>query len=173
MVCAAKLDHLPREGEAGPGPSTQTTQESRSGSSSPTARQPSRRSSMGGAGSDESIRGGRQSAKPGAMRNLYGALHVAGVKAPGLDGRQALWFLFTVRGGVVDDSGLMDLGFISAIRRLVSGWEIRSTGSSLRQRYCLRFRCYDITAVDGVRGGPSPILAEVLSQTFRVYSPRK
>ncbi|OXG20464.1 hypothetical protein C366_01998 [Cryptococcus neoformans Tu401-1] len=75
-------------------------------------------------------------------RNLYGNLHVGGVKVPDLEGKMGVWFLFT------------DLC-------------VRQEGS-----YSLRFRCYDITAVE--EGGlPVAQLAECRSQPFRIYSPRQ
>lgn len=38
----------------------------------------------------------KKKSKPGAGRNLYGNLHVAGVRVPAMDGTMGLWFLFTV-----------------------------------------------------------------------------
>jgi len=35
--------------------------------------------------------------KPAAGRNLYGNLHVAGVRVPAIDAAMGVWFLFTVR----------------------------------------------------------------------------
>jgi hypothetical protein len=40
-------------------------------------------------------------------------------------------------------------------------------------RYTLRFRCFDITSVPSESAVPSPPLVSALSQTFKVYSPRK
>ncbi|WOO84648.1 Velvet complex subunit B [Vanrija pseudolonga] len=76
-------------------------------------------------------------------RNLYGNLHVAGVRVPAMEGGVGLWFLFT------------DLS-------------IRNEGS-----YSLRFRCFDMTAIGSVSNSdPIPPLVECQSADFKVYSPR-
>ncbi|OCF36140.1 hypothetical protein I317_01023 [Kwoniella heveanensis CBS 569] len=77
------------------------------------------------------------------IRNLYGSLHVAGVRVPSPEGGMGTWFLFT------------DLS-------------VRQEGT-----YSLRFRCFDLTAVGPSVGLPSPCLVECQSQPFRVYSPRQ
>ncbi|KAL1407121.1 hypothetical protein Q8F55_006535 [Vanrija albida] len=83
----------------------------------------------------------RPSVVPG--RNLYGNLHVAGVRVPAMEGGVGLWFLFT------------DLS-------------IRNEGS-----YSLRFRCFDMTAIGtGANSEPIPPLVECQSADFKVYSPR-
>ncbi|WWD22410.1 hypothetical protein CI109_106901 [Kwoniella shandongensis] len=79
----------------------------------------------------------------GVGRNLFGSLHVAGVKVPAIDGTMGLWFLFT------------DLS-------------VRQEG-----RYTLRFRCFDLTALDFENNSPAPQLAHCESQTFKIYSPRQ
>ncbi|WVF66183.1 hypothetical protein IAT40_000923 [Kwoniella sp. CBS 6097] len=78
-----------------------------------------------------------------AVRNLYGNLHVAGVRVPSPEGGMGTWFLFT------------DLS-------------VRQEGT-----YSLRFRCFDLTAIGPSVGLPSPCLVECQSQPFRVYSPRQ
>ncbi|KAK8845464.1 hypothetical protein IAR55_006177 [Kwoniella newhampshirensis] len=79
----------------------------------------------------------------GRGRNLFGTLHVAGVRVPAIDGSMGLWFLFT------------DLS-------------VRREG-----RYSLRFRCFDLTALDFTGNSPAPLLAHCQSQTFKIYSPRQ
>ncbi|WVQ93807.1 hypothetical protein IAU59_000885 [Kwoniella sp. CBS 9459] len=78
-----------------------------------------------------------------SVRNLYGNLHVAGVRVPSPEGGMGTWFLFT------------DLS-------------VRHEGT-----YSLRFRCFDLTAIGPSVGIPSPCLVECQSQPFRVYSPRQ
>ncbi|XAO26517.1 hypothetical protein I312_105354 [Cryptococcus bacillisporus CA1280] len=100
---------------------------------------------MSSGSATETVRARRGGAGPGAAipeRNLYGSLHVGGVKVPDLEGKMGMWFLFT------------DLC-------------VKQEGS-----YSLRFRCYDITAVEQ-GGSPVAQLAECRSQPFRVYSPRQ
>lgn len=61
-------------------------------------RKPSGELSSGSA--TETVRARRGGAGPGAAipeRNLYGSLHVGGVKVPDLEGKMGVWFLFTVR----------------------------------------------------------------------------
>nr|XP_018266814.1 uncharacterized protein I303_00792 [Kwoniella dejecticola CBS 10117]OBR88972.1 hypothetical protein I303_00792 [Kwoniella dejecticola CBS 10117] len=77
------------------------------------------------------------------VRNLYGNLHVAGVRVPAPEGGMGTWFLFT------------DLS-------------VRQEGT-----YSLRFRCFDLTAISTDDGAPAPCLVEAQSQPFRVYSPRQ
>ncbi|WWC66694.1 uncharacterized protein I206_100598 [Kwoniella pini CBS 10737] len=77
------------------------------------------------------------------VRNLYGNLHVAGVRVPAPEGGMGTWFLFT------------DLS-------------VRQEGT-----YSLRFRCFDLTAISPDDGIPAPCLVEAQSQPFRVYSPRQ
>nr|XP_019048889.1 hypothetical protein I302_02668 [Kwoniella bestiolae CBS 10118]OCF27819.1 hypothetical protein I302_02668 [Kwoniella bestiolae CBS 10118] len=77
------------------------------------------------------------------VRNLYGNLHVAGVRVPAPEGGMGTWFLFT------------DLS-------------VRQEGT-----YSLRFRCFDLTAIASDEGVPAPCLVEAQSQPFRVYSPRQ
>ncbi|WWC85952.1 uncharacterized protein L201_000822 [Kwoniella dendrophila CBS 6074] len=90
--------------------------------------------------------GGQQNATITAskgVRNLYGNLHVAGVRVPAPEGGMGTWFLFT------------DLS-------------VRQEGT-----YSLRFRCFDLTAIATDAGAPAPCLVEAQSQPFRVYSPRQ
>lgn len=47
--------------------------------------------------SDDDMSGvGRKKLRRGESRNLYGALHVSGVKVVAPSGEQGFWFLFTV-----------------------------------------------------------------------------
>lgn len=55
---------------------------------------------MSSGSATETVRASRGGAGPGAAipeRNLYGSLHVGGVKVPDLEGKMGVWFLFTVR----------------------------------------------------------------------------
>ncbi|KAK4686869.1 hypothetical protein P7C73_g3255, partial [Tremellales sp. Uapishka_1] len=75
-------------------------------------------------------------------RNLFGSLHVPGVRVPAMEGGMGLWFAFP------------DLS-------------VRQEGS-----YTLRFRCFDITAVLPGSAIPIRPLSQCFSQVFQVYSPR-
>ncbi|GFZ51858.1 hypothetical protein JCM24511_09626 [Saitozyma sp. JCM 24511] len=95
--------------------------------------------------SDESDGDGQRDSKrprAGGQRNLYGNLHVSGVRAPAMEGGLGLWFLFT------------DLC-------------VRYEGI-----YSLIFRCFDVTAADDPSTGFVQPLADCQSHQFRVYSPR-
>lgn len=55
---------------------------------------------MSSGSATETVRARGGGAGPGAAipeRNLYGSLHVGGVKVPDLEGKMGVWFLFTVR----------------------------------------------------------------------------
>ncbi|WRT63694.1 uncharacterized protein IL334_000617 [Kwoniella shivajii] len=95
------------------------------------------RTKSGGSNASPSIIGSK------GVRNLYGNLHVAGVRVPAPEGGMGTWFLFT------------DLS-------------VRQEGT-----YSLRFRCFDLTAIAPDLGVPAPCLVECQSQPFRVYSPRQ
>ena len=104
LICAAELDvsFEPKEGEGGPGPSSMR---SREGTESPvtsgsvprlTSRSSGSAMEEDGGGSG-SRKGSRGSGAITQQRNLYGGLHVAGVRVPTMNGGMGVWFLFTVR----------------------------------------------------------------------------
>ncbi|WVR03488.1 hypothetical protein IAU60_000479 [Kwoniella sp. DSM 27419] len=92
-----------------------------------------------GEATSNSLRGASRS----SVRNLYGSLHVAGVRVPAPAGGVGTWFLFT------------DLS-------------VRQEGT-----YSLRFRCFDLTAIGQDTDLAAPSLVECQSQRFKVYSPRQ
>ncbi|KAL7418846.1 hypothetical protein Q5752_006530 [Cryptotrichosporon argae] len=102
----------------------------------------SRGSEKGGRGAGRGRGRPRNDATTAGGRNLYGNLHVSGIKVPAPDGAVGLWFLFT------------DLC-------------VRQEGS-----YSLRIRCFDMSAVAGEHRPPVPPLVELRSRDFRVFSPR-
>ncbi|KAK6905375.1 hypothetical protein I203_106202 [Kwoniella mangroviensis CBS 8507] len=104
----------------------------------PTKKSSSRRSSA-----RSTPKAGGSAAFSTGVRNLYGNLHVAGVRVPAPEGGMGTWFLFT------------DLS-------------VRHEGT-----FSLRFRCFDLTAIASDEGIPAPCLVEAQSQPFRVYSPRQ
>lgn len=86
--------------------------------------------------SDESDGDGQRDSKrprAGGQRNLYGNLHVSGVRAPAMEGGLGLWFLFTVSHSLLTPC--------SAIMRPL--WPpiilVRLTDVPITQDLCVRY----------------------------------
>ncbi|RSH85592.1 hypothetical protein EHS25_003731 [Saitozyma podzolica] len=133
--------------------------------------------------SEESDGEGQRDSKrlrAGGQRNLYGNLHVSGVRAPAMEGGLGLWFLFTVSQHPSPRRQIASRHSVWHPISLVPAGCEPFTDAPISQDLCVRyegiysliFRCFDVTAADDPSTGFVQPLADCQSHQFRVYSPR-
>lgn len=124
---------------------------------------------------DEELEGSGRSGKKARLevgRNLFGALHVSGVKVVAPSGELGLWFLFTVSAPLY--GGNVRLMVQGSMRRHRGKVRASVTLSQIiidPSSYRLRFRVFDLSVIKP-QMPPVPHFANCESEIFKVWAPK-